>query len=1513
MSINWQYLRPLNNSQNAAFEELCSQLAAYEPAPVGSKFIRRGAPDAGIECYRTLPNGDELGWQAKFFLSTPSANQWKQIDESVKTALAKHSRLTSLTICLPIDRQDPKIEQQNWFMDEWNTHVQKWQSWAKDHGVTVGFKYWGAHEVWERLSREEHRGRYYFWFHQELFNRGWFQDRVDIAIANAGARYSRELNVDLPIAKLFDGLARTKAFFDRVTYFYTKIRSESRKIHTNGADDLLGAQSDLLDNSIRELLPLLSMPDEVVKRIDFESIANYASTISRTAWTIRDRLDELSRKAEEKTSSENTKSDYGYQRHLLYRLAGYASELVDYARSTEAVLANIPALLLVGEAGTGKSHLFCDVADGRAKSDRPTLLLLGEHFGNVEPWSQITRLLGFDGTKEDLLGALEAAAQVSGERALILIDGLNEGEGKVLWPKYLAGMLTTLSNYPWIGFAVSVRSSYEEVVVPEGIVPDKLVREEHLGFAEQEFEASESFFEHYGIKAPSVPLLNPEFQNPLFLKTFCKGLENLQLTELPAETDGIAGIFNLFVHSINEKLSKPGQLDFDPHTNLVLEAINGLADKMTDEDTRWLPRATAQQIVDSYLPGRTYETSLFRHLISEGLLSEDLAPIEAETEELVDAIRFSYERLSDHLITKRLLELYLDHKNPALSFLDDQPLGRLFKDNWTAHRNRGVIEALSIQIPELIGKELADCVPQAADWRPVLEAFVESVMWRNPRAITESTREYVNSHVIHYDYAHELFLEALLTVASNPRHPFNADLLDRKLKRLALADRDSWWSVFLHEHYTQGYGSIHRTINWAWSPRDKTHIDDESIRLCASVLVWFLTSSNRFLRDRATKALVCLLTPRIGVLGRLIVQFAEIDDPYVVERLYAVAYGCAMRTSDPEVLNLATHVYEKVFKNGRPTAHVLLRDYARGVIERALESGDLKIEMSKVRPPYKSEWPSRIPTKKQLEKHGVWTPDMPDNRVARTEIYESVMGFGDFARYIIGTNSGHFEWTSRRFGEPKKKEIVEAFVNSLTQRQKKEWDEYMIIREAYSQFKFLGITNKKERRKRFGPQLNEKRFKELIAYVAERFRRTLGNRKLALFEKQILPYLEDHSLDKDRDWFDLSIAQRWIFKKVLDLGWTEDRFGRFDRFVNQGTTDYRSEHKPERIGKKYQWIAYHEFLARVSDNFEFTEDAWSGSTGKYEGPWQPHLRDIDPSCLLRKTGRETWSGFTNTWWFPVEYNNWNEPVEPDKWLRNATDLPSVQSLIEVSNPLDESNWLLLDSFYKWDEPVPFGEDKADYRGKEIWYFVRSYIVRKSDATEVFRWAKKQKFMGRWMPEPHDLYQVFLGEFYRSPAYQHFNVPYYHHEGWTRGHRDEIPAPVYVTTEGYAKEGSVIDCSVDEGYHIRLPANMIADGMKLRWNGQEGLFFDESGILTAFDPSVRDTGPGALLVRRDSFFLFLQDNDYEVFWTILGEMNDYSGGYDENWKGRLEISGAYRYQRAGVNGAFRTQFMTRDSR
>ena len=87
---------------------------------------------------------------------------------------------------------------------------------------------------------------------------------------------------------------------------------------------------------------------------------------------------------------------------------------------------------------------------------------------------------------------------------------------------------------------------------------------------------------------------------------------------------------------------------------------------------------------------------------------------------------------------------------------------------------------------------------------------------------------------------------------------------------------------------------------------------------------------------------------------------------------------------------------------------------------------------------------------------------------------------------------------------------------------------------------------------------------------------------------------------------------------MFDFGWTVEKFGRFDRSISE-TYSGRNTDKAERIGKKYQWIAYHEILARVADNFEMRNDQHTNNVGIYDGPWQfSHGRDIDPSVIVEK-------------------------------------------------------------------------------------------------------------------------------------------------------------------------------------------------------------------------------------------------------------------------------------------------------
>ena len=689
---------------------------------------------------------------------------------------------------------------------------------------------------------------------------------------------------------------------------------------------------------------------------------------------------------------------------------------------------------------------------------------------------------------------------------------------------------------------------------------------------------------------------------------------------------------------------------------------------------------------------------------------------------------------------------------------------------WT---HRGLVEALCIQVPEKTGRELPELAAHCSDFWAVQEAFIQSLVWRKPDTIRQAAIDFINSHLLRSEAGYDQLFNAFLTVAPRSNHPLNARVLHRNLKGDSLPDRDAHWSIFLNGQYGSK-GIIDRLIDWAWFAKDKAHANDDAVLLTSLTLAWFLTSSDRFIRDRATKALVSLLESRLHVLMDVMKEFFDVNDPYVSERIFAVAYGCSLRSNNVSAIGeLAQSVYDMVFREGTPPPNILLRDYARGVVEIAMHRGcSIQVNLEKIRPPYQSDWTEYIPTEAELREE--YYPKDLTKESGYIAIWSSVMSFGDFARYIIGTNSGGFEWSSRRLNVeygPTRRKKYEDFIASLTERQRKAFSVYETVRRNAEYYIRVADDRKIEVFKR---KYSEEELTAIKQETLLRLNNTLGKSKHQILEDVVLPYLED---PRDETAFDLSLAQRWIFKKVVDLGWSPELFGHFERYM-----DYRyvrESHKSERIGKKYQWIAYYEFLARVSDNFTWV-GRWDNDT-QYEGPWQLYGRNIDPSVVLPAMGYHPYDDDMPNWWFPVKYEAWNLHQEDTDWLQTFDDLPNLELLLDVHAPEDSSEWLLLEGIIKWEEPVLIGEDKYETSRKDIWYMIKSYIVNKEDVEELYEWATKQNFMGRWMPESHNDVRMFLGEY---PWASSASI----NEEWTKGRDSVIPKPVLVSAAQYFWEG-----------------------------------------------------------------------------------------------------------------------------
>ncbi len=1410
MNIEWNKLRAFNGDIKNGFEELVCQLARAEQIPNKSKFIRVAAPDGGVEAYCVLSDNIEYGWQAKFF-SSMGNSQWTQLDESFKTAFAKHPNLVKYYICVPLDRQDPRItiskgkrkgQQVNHFMDKWNSKVAEWKAFSKSNNRTIEFEFWGNSEIFERLSKKENEGKLYYWFGKEEFSDEWFKQKLDENIKNLDKRYTPELNFELPIAKIFDGISRDKYFNEQFNSYLDDLLKHYRKAVTHLKEAKVKDHIDRIVSTIT----IFRQQCEQIDYVEISTINNVRlSSLLEDVRKITDDLihklyeidSTLKKEKKEKSKYESDTNKFGWDIEYFRKLNSSIYEFIEFLNSTTVLLSNNPFLLLTGEAGKGKSHLLADVAVKRRERNQFSILLLGQHFTEEEPWSQIKKQLQLNCDRDTFLASLNAKSETTQSRILILIDAINEGKGKELWKNYISGFISAVKKYPNIGVVFSLRTSYEKLLIPESLTEKKeVIKVIHHGFSHHEYEASKHFFEYYGIKQPSIPLLHPEFSNPLFLKLFCEGLSKKGLHEIPDGYEGISTILNFYLEAINSKVSEKHRLP--ENLNLTQKVVKKIASQIADTENTYIKFDDAYATVTQFAKDNsiTEPAQFFEDLIREGLLTQNVYWERGGNS--FDGVYISYERFSDHLVCAYLLENHFDKKNPTNSFTTENKLHSLLEDQYKSYYNKGIIEALSIQLPELVGIELFEAAPHAKEFDVVAQTFVESIVWRKKETINEKLKDYLNEVVIQKHDLHDYFIRTILLITSQPKHYFNSDFLHNHLMRFSMPDRDSWWTQFIHHQYPSypdEITSIQRMIDWAWTDDKRENISDESIRLMCQTMFWFTTSSNRALRDCTTKAIICLLEERINVLMQLIETFEKVNDPYVLQRVYAVAFGCTVRTNQINSLKeLGNCVYKSVFNTENVVPDILLRDYARGIIDYAVFKGHkFDFDLSKTKPPFKSDLPTSFPSNEDIEKF-------------------------------------KYDYNAKDF-------------------KKHYWSQNSILRSMITEG---------------GGQM----YGDFGRYT---FQSALRNWRV---NAQLLS----------------NLAVKWIIEKY---GYDVEKHGEFDRMIH---SDGRHSHKTERIGKKYQWIAFYELLARVSDNLPFYEDSYSKRAKQipYLGPWEPYVRDIDPTIIIKGNPENKNEKF---WWNPIDYNNWKLPNK--EWIFKTDDLPNPLEMISVFDK-DGVEWLVLEMHKSWTEPADIGEDKYEKPHKDLWYQIRSYITKKKDHVKILKWSKEKNFMGRWMPESTNRYQMFSREFYWSAANETFSDPYYSGESWSEINDNtthQLVGKVAVTAVDYLWEEEY-DASKESTISFYKPTEILFNLLDLQYSKIEGQLLSKDGHMICFDPCATQPTHSCLIVRKNDLVQKLEENNLNIFWTVLGEKLIIGGDHRnrDEWLGRLNISGVVHYDK-----------------
>ncbi|MDX9953239.1 MAG: ATP-binding protein [Anaerolineae bacterium] len=629
----------------------------------------------------------------------------------------------------------------------------------------------------------------------------WLKRQATALTSNAGPRYTGNAHLETDIGEVFDWLLARQSAINALDEALGKVWKE---IERDAAFADERKSLEVVAENLRKDVYWQTTPD-------LQLVLNTMKDIENKGWNeleAHDRERENSKKLDE----------HGHRSFHLRQAAIHARHATELLESYAGV-SHKRVLLLIGPAGQGKTHTVVHEINRTLHDGGIAVGVLGQTLGaGGDLWAAIRSKLEWNGTTEQLLDKLENEAINRKQRALIVIDALNETPNRNRWRAELAGMIGEVNRRPHLALVISVRTDYLRHVLPEtreGEAPSWVMRE-HPGFAGIEPDALLRYFEFFGVKAPVAPPLG-EFGNPLYVQLLAKSLKGKQLKHwLPSWLE----VWEAWMGYLEQEAQDKSILSDPSRVTPIRRTMSKLAQAMLDEGRFSISRKQSDEIAKQTAGA----DGVIGFLCSAGALIDRLD----DDDEVVE---FGFERLSDTFLADRLLDNLFNgldskkEKQAALSkaLANGGMLFPLVSREWMDHplcyRRSGLLEALCLAAPQHIGAEFPSLIPEEQEhgdfpfWE-LNNAFTDSLRWRSKpeefgadsHSLFEMWKERTDS-----DRADELIRLALI-----PDHPFAMERIihPRLLEKENPGARDALWSVDIARMWSDTW-TLGQLVKWA--------------------------------------------------------------------------------------------------------------------------------------------------------------------------------------------------------------------------------------------------------------------------------------------------------------------------------------------------------------------------------------------------------------------------------------------------------------------------------------------------------------------------------------------------------------------------------------------------------------------------------------------------------------------------------------------------------------------------
>lgn len=631
-------------------------------------------------------------------------------------------------------------------------------------------------------------------------------------------------------------------------------------------------------------------------------------------------------------------------------------------------------LAIVGDAGCGKTFTLCKISEKLCKKENAYLLFGTDFSASEMPLETILRK--FKWKQPNSFDLLNDKMQKEGKFAIFIIDAINEGAGMYFWQEKLPTLLNQIRKWSRIKIIVSIRKQAVQTDVLNETI-EGFTRLSIPGFRDVR-EAVKKFFEHYNIDK-DIDDFNQiqSFSNPLFLKIFCETYSEAYYGD--SKYPNIIEIYKSYIYKRNHLISVG--TDADPrmnYTKCLLERIAYYS--LWNLQCGDIAREKAKSYSYRLCPYRMWSKDLLNNTLRANLL------MEYKTYDGSEWITFEYDSMGDYLKADVLLR----HKDDDYSKL--KFLCRLI-DFTTAEYQTSTDNT---KIFNFIKAFLSIWNPPVGLWHhkeiingKLTELFIESLAFRNVTNDLMQTDGTIMEEILdanpHY-LQPDVFINLLESYNESVISEFH-----QKLLSMRMSERDTIWSASANSFYY-----IDDELKRLWN---NNGINKKSLLVFE---VWLLSASYPSVRFPALRHIVNQLeeTDTVDEVLYLMSVFKDVNDPYVLQGLYAAIYGYIVRKRNCN-LSISKVIVEKLYpKHGQAPNDFVLRHWTLKILEWQWHLSCDDTYWKAAQPPYDP------PISNPYE--NISNEDIPEDFFGTNHGADSLhrsLFVWDFYRYIMGGNT----------------------------------------------------------------------------------------------------------------------------------------------------------------------------------------------------------------------------------------------------------------------------------------------------------------------------------------------------------------------------------------------------------------------------------------------------------------------------------------------------------------------------